>query len=347
MPCHILSNVDCISASSTLGLALPLAQLERNGEVEHRMVVSGHAVAEDIRWADIVIFQRSAENADLEAFRLAQSLNKLTVYDLDDNLLALPESARDLWVHYNIPHRVQNIKTFLAEADMVKAATPALARELRPYTQNEVIVLPLPNADGLYVPVKHSSDGVVRFVYAASVSNYNQLGTIAGKAIQRIIDEYGGKVHFVFFGGQLPGVEDNTEHVTHVPGLPFEMFIKVFAAVTCDAALATLEDNPFTRCKTNNKFREYAARGLAGIYSNISVYSDCVQHGVTGLLADNNAEAWYQAMRQLIENPEATRSMGLAARAFAESNFTLSRFAGAWRDSVFRPLLSQGGRKRP
>ena len=45
-----------------------------------------------------------------------------------------------------------------------------------------------------------------------------------------------------------------------------------------------------------------ATCGVAGIYSDVEVYADCVRHGQTGLLVANNAEAWYRALRKLVDD---------------------------------------------
>ena len=46
--------------------------------------------------------------------------------------------------------------------------------------------------------------------------------------------------------------------------------------------LAPLRDSAENRAKTNNKYREYAALGIPGIYSDMPVYASSVRHGETG-----------------------------------------------------------------
>ena len=116
--------------------------------------------------------------------------------------------------------------------------------------------------------------------------------------------------------------------------------MKVLIASTADGALACLEDSPFNLCKSNVKFREYGARGLAGSYSNIPVYAEWVEHGQTGLLVENTEAAWYEAMASLVENPEAARRIGQNTRSFAEKNLTMERYAKAWMEQILDPLTS-------
>ncbi len=152
------------------------------------------------------------------------------------------------------------------------------------------------------------------------------------------MDDYGNRVHFYFFGGAFRELTFRDEQATFIPLLPMRRYMKVLTASTADGALACLENSPFNLCKSNVKFREYGARGLAGIYSNIPVYADWVEHDRTGLLVENTETAWYASMAFLVENPETAREIGNNARACAEEKFTLERYAEAWMEQVLDPL---------
>ena len=46
------------------------------------------------------------------------------------------------------------------------------------------------------------------------------------------------------------------------------------------------------RCRSDAKFLEYAAAGVAGIYADLQPYRDSVVHGETGLLYRTSADLW-------------------------------------------------------
>jgi glycosyltransferase involved in cell wall biosynthesis len=69
-----------------------------------------------------------------------------------------------------------------------------------------------------------------------------------------------------------------------------------------DGAVAPLEDTPFNRCKSDLKFLEYSAMGLPGVYSDIGVYTSCVD-GLNALLVENTTQAWSEALRSLCADP--------------------------------------------
>ena len=223
--------------------------------------------------------------------------------------LGVLESQRRV-IHRHFTMHTARLKD-VAWADLVKAATPVLAETLRPYTAGEPVVLPLVSPRELYAPVRRSDDGVFRFVYAATANNYLELERIAGKASNCIF----------------------------LPPLPMKKFMELFTSTAFDAGLACLEDSAFNRCKTNTRFRDYGARGIAGVYSDMPVYSHCVRHGETGLLAANDEQSWFEAMSFLVENPGAVKRMGDAARAFTEKNYTVEASAKAWTKDILLPSL--------
>ena len=57
-----------------------------------------------------------------------------------------------------------------------------------------------------------------------------------------------------------------------------------------DVAIAPLEDDAFTRCKSDLKYLDYAALGIPGVFSDVRPYRDTVRHRETGLLAANDRE---------------------------------------------------------
>jgi glycosyltransferase involved in cell wall biosynthesis len=78
--------------------------------------------------------------------------------------------------------------------------------------------------------------------------------------------------------------------------------------------------------------------GLPVISTTYGSIPEVIDHGVTGLLvAPDNGEAVFEAMRALATDPAAARAMGRAGRLRFERDFTRARFLGemrVWYDSV-------------
>jgi len=101
--------------------------------------------------------------------------------------------------------------------------------------------------------------------------------------------------------------------------------------------LAPLEDNPFNRCKSNVKWLEYSACGVAGIYSDLPPYA-CVKSGETGILVRNTANDWYNALAYLIDNPVKRRQMARNAREEVMAHYTVADRASLYLDTYQRVL---------
>ena len=69
-----------------------------------------------------------------------------------------------------------------------------------------------------------------------------------------------------------------------------------------DIGLAPLDDTPFTACKSDIKWLDYAFLGIPGIFSRTPAYQDSVTDGETGLLVDATPQAWYDALLNMTED---------------------------------------------
>jgi glycosyltransferase involved in cell wall biosynthesis len=86
-----------------------------------------------------------------------------------------------------------------------------------------------------------------------------------------------------------------------------------------EIAVIPIHKDEFSVCKSDLKFAEYAALGTPCVCSNIPPYSRCVQHGVTGFLANDDIE-FGKYIDILIENKELREQMGKAAYDWAYEN---------------------------
>ena len=100
-----------------------------------------------------------------------------------------------------------------------------------------------------------------------------------------------------------------------------------------------LKTSPFNRCKSNIKWLEYSACGIAGIYADLPPYNTTIEHGTTGLLAGSNPDQWFSAIDLLIKNPELRRSIAANARRSVLSEYTLKTGAPRWLE-VYRQVIA-------
>jgi hypothetical protein len=118
-------------------------------------------------------------------------------------------------------------------------------------------------------------------------------------------------------------------YVPHVANYPD--FIKLKASHQLDIGLAPMADSAANLYKTNNKYREYGALKLAGIYTNTSPYMECVVDGETGLLVSHSVEAWYDALEKLVLDGELRARIADAAYEDVKTNYAQTVVAEQWR----------------
>ena len=121
--------------------------------------------------------------------------------------------------------------------------------------------------------------------------------------------------------------------------------------------LAPLRDTEANRCKTENKYREYGACGVAGIYSDIAPYRRCVVHGENGWLVSNTPAAWRDELTLRLANRRSPLEAARRARADVFARYRVEIVAERWaqclhqtvqRDGLpaMRPLGALAGRAR-
>jgi len=93
----------------------------------------------------------------------------------------------------------------------------------------------------------------------------------------------------------------------------------------CDICLQPLDDTKFNRYKSDIKFLEAGAAGLAVIASPV-VYEDYIDHDKTGLIARSPKE-WQDLLTKLVEDAGYRKTLGANAKAYVRENRLLMQHA--------------------
>jgi Glycosyl transferases group 1 len=140
-----------------------------------------------------------------------------------------------------------------------------------------------------------------------------------------------------------------TDRLARLPGAKvadftpdYESFARALQTTPMDVAVVSLEDNLFNRCKSNIKWLEYSACGIAGVYSDLPPYNNCIRHGQTGLLVGNRVQDWFQAIDTLVTNASLRRATAQHARQEVLADYTLASprvqlYAEAYHNILGRP----------
>lgn len=299
-------------------------------------------------WADLIVVQRffpMTNTAPLLERILAAG--KPVIYETDDLLVDVPPTN---------PHQrgADTAKPFIfdliARASAVTVSTDEMKRAFAPHHQ-QIHVLPNLLDDHLWnVPVQVKPSGSPVVIGYAGTPDHKADLRLLEDVLERIAAKYGNRVAFRFMGcdteriKQLPGFSS----ITFEPG--YANYAHTIRKAGIDIGLVPLEDNRFNRCKSNIKWLEYSACGIAGVYADLPPYRSCVKDGETGLLvAGYDVDAWVAAIESLIDNPDRRHAMALAARTEVLANYTLKSrghlFLETWRTVAGRSDTSPAKEK--
>ena len=308
----------------------PLSALAGAGEIGYRCLAPSRVRPRDLDWADEVIFVRADSPWEAALAEIAVQTGKGTAYVLDDDLLSVPE-ALSSGEFYNLPGTRRAIRAVMERCDLLLTPSEALLEKYAPrFGLARLVTEPaLPPAAE---PVRNTGGPTV-IGFAGSVDRAQDIDAVLDAALRRVLERYGEGVRLEFFGARPALAEEGL--ALHRPYLEdYGEYRAAMGSLGWDIALAPMPDTPFHRCKHFNKYVEYAAFGLPGIYSDVAVYRRAVRHGENGLLAANTPEAWFEAVCRLVEDEPLRRSLGEHARREAETVYSLDRAAADWAGAL-------------
>ena len=114
----------------------------------------------------------------------------------------------------------------------------------------------------------------------------------------------------------------------------FDPGIEIWKEKICnvDIARAPLRDTPFNKSRSQIKLQEVAAAKLPLVASDIGLYTD-IEHGKNGYLV-KTADDWFNALEELVLNPQKRKAMGEEAYRFVAENRTIQKNWTKYRDMI-------------
>lgn len=97
-----------------------------------------------------------------------------------------------------------------------------------------------------------------------------------------------------------------------------------------DFALAPLANDPFSRCKSDLKYLDYAALGIPGVFSDVRPYRETVKHRETGLVVPNEPDAWAAALEEMAGDEELRTRLARNSRNEVYATRMLATNAVRW-----------------
>ncbi len=319
--------------SAKLGVVKPLLALQKNKKLKFHIVHEKNYYAGLSIKYDAVVMCRAVSKVAYEiALDIVKSGSKL-IYELDDNFFSIPtETVIGRWHRHpiNIFYHIKIMQL----ASCVRVYSDLLYERVSKYNANVMRVnayfdAELINSKG---NVSYPSSNMLRILYATS-RNDDYLKSIFEPAIIKVLSER-DNVELHIWGA-------NENKISH-PRIKYyefessyELYIKKIMSLDYTIALAPMINDDFYNSKTNNKYREYGGMRIAGVYSNVPLYSSCVKNEITGLLVNNDEAEWVSAISKLLDNKCLRDFIIDNASCDVKDNYSFAAYLDVWERVVF------------
>ena len=262
---------------------------------------------------------------------------------IDDDLFGLPPSLGvERYGVARHPRRMAALRQALAQADLVIAATPALAERVTERATSARIGALDNGAAGRPWPrraAKAEGESLV-IGYMGSASHSADL-QIAIPAILGVLEHY-PHVTFELFGSiaRQPVADRLPTGVVRRDAVAgdYAAFRRRLNALSWDIAIAPLEANPYNRCKTATKWVEYAEAGAAVLASDMEVYHPMIAEDAAAAARPGQ---WEHVLNRMIASPDLRDGLVRSADRLLRARFSWRRLESSVLD-----LLARGGASR-
>ncbi|MGH7331332.1 MAG: hypothetical protein ACREKS_01030 [Candidatus Rokuibacteriota bacterium] len=327
-PPVVLAVLPQLIPSTLIGVVKPLLALHRQGRIVFDVALESWVSRRRLVGADLVVFCRNTEPWFGAALEATLQRRIPIIYELDDDFFVMPPEAPGGPYHRD-PARLAQLERYLRGAALVRVYSEALRARVTALNPRVHRVDALVDWDLIPTVPPARSSGPLRIVYPTSRLE-DPVAEIFMADLRRVLEAFRGRVEAWFWGYHPPELAGRPD-VHFVDFLQdYDAFYHRFARFGFDIGLAPLPDDEFYRAKSNNKFREYAASRIAGIYSDVVVYRDCVDDGRTGLLVPNVPHGWFTAIGRLIDDGPLRARIQQEAWAYAREQYGVAQAAGAW-----------------
>ncbi len=292
-------------------------------------VFYNHINLDQVRNYRTFIIFRCPYNDEIGEFvRVAQSLNKRVIYDIDDLVIDtkytdtikyLSTMSAEDRAAYDVG--VEGMHKLLCMCDAVITTTEGMADELKNYvpevfinrnTASEEMVMLSEKAYASSCTGRDRSK--VKLGYFSGSITHNDDFLMIQSVIIKLMEEYPQvELHIAGILDIPQEMQRFKERVIAHPFVDWRKLPKLIASI--DINLAPIEDSIFNRAKSENKWVEAALVRVPTVASNVGAFAQMIGSGENGILCLDQEE-WYFALKTLIEDEEKREKISHAAYEF-------------------------------
>lgn len=284
----------------------PFGALADRGACEVRFLLWKEAgLVKHLLWCDAAFIVRPMSRWSLITALLARALRRHVIVYWDDDLFSIPRHHLDIPHRYENPQLRRNMRLAVAAAHLLAAANPRLITAFQEHglhvVRSAVLAVPALGVDLTQAPPSPPTRLPPTIGYAGSVAHANVVQRTLVPALT-LLRRAGVDFRCEIAGPSIELPSELAAVTSQIQWVEFLNWLEYRNQLQWDIAVAPLPEGPFFECKFYNKFVDYTAAGIPGIYSNVPPYTDVIEHGVNGWLTDNAAPAWADAIHTLLSD---------------------------------------------
>lgn len=322
------------SGSSLWRIKDPLFLLNLTGKFECRNTTEGIS-REILEWGDIFITQTNVDKMGISLlYEYQQEHGKKLVVEQDDYFTVDKDNPYKL--HHDITNASEVIRITMGIADLVTASTPYLAKQLKPYAKN-IVVLPnymLMDRWDLNPKLKNDSDSI-RILWAGSITHIRDMTTIKD-VLLRLSKEF-PQTEYYFVGDiRMMSTFKDIVRSEYMLGTDFLAWPSKLQGIRADIGLVPLLDARFTRCKSWIKPLEYGINEVPCVVSDVEPYK--ALKDFPGVHLVKSGDDWYREIKGLILDEKRRKQEGKALCEKVRKEMNLQDHIYKWADAYMSIL---------
>lgn len=311
----------------------PFFALAAENEISLRILYeseySGWKLRRIARNYDVLFAFRSCTPRAAKVCNAAKRAGKLVVWSSDDDLLSL-DSDNPAGSRHEHPHIRHATESMMKNADHLWLFSQRMCQRYEhlgvPTTYTRVAVPRIPD-------VEHNFSKTSTFVigHIGDYSHAPEMEPLVDAVKQLEAANIPHPWRFDFVGYTPESIKDhpNVRSVPYIPGV--ENFHRWLNDANWSIGVAPLRATRFNECKTDNKFRTFAAFGIPGIYSKSSPYTESVTHRQNGLLVEHTGSAFADAIATLANDASLRERLKVGAKATCDTLYNESAITNLYR----------------
>jgi glycosyltransferase involved in cell wall biosynthesis len=264
-----------------------------------------------MRDADVLVLNNICDADLLPVIRDRKTRGKPTVYELCDDLWALPAS-NPMRAFYSQSNNLLLIKRLAHYCDALQFSSPELERKFG-YLNSTVRVFP---NQILEVPPERNREerAIVRVGWGGSIGHLGDMAKISDLLVRWVLSRQ--DVHLYLMCADpvwklFDSLPENRKRRFATGSLAdYYNFVSHL-----DIGLAPLEDTPFNRSRSDVKFLEYAAHGVVPVVQATGPYLHSVEKGRTGFFFNSTGEL-ISTLDHLVSDASTRNRVSASARKY-------------------------------